>query len=75
MYIILYTMTDVSRINNELRRITRDLHGSNITAGPSGSDIYHWKAVITGPSDTPYQDGVFSLNIHFPSDYPWTPPK
>ena len=68
-------MTDVSRINNELRRINRDLHGSNITAGPSGSDIYHWKAVITGPSDTPYEGGVFSVIIDISESYPFRPPK
>ena len=66
---------NIGRINNELRRINRDLHGSNITAGPSGSDIYHWKAIITGPSDTPYAGGLFYLDIHIPEDYPFKPPK
>ena len=54
--------------------INRDPH-DNITAGPSGSDIYHWKAFITGPSDTPYADGVFFLNIYIPEDYPFKPPR
>ena len=67
-------INNIGRINRELKNIIKDLP-DNCSAGISGPDIYHWQAVIPGPSDTPYQDGVFYLNIYIPEDYPLAPPK
>lgn len=35
---------------------------------------YIWfQVLITGPSDTPYANGCFELDVYFPVDYPNTP--
>jgi len=67
-------MRSMKRLQNELKDIQKD-PPIYISAGPLQDNLYEWEALIIGPKETPYEDGLFILEILIPFDYPMKPPN
>ena len=68
-------MSTKKRIESEIDNFNKD-PPPNISVGPiNDNDIFRLQGTILGPKDSSYEGGVFFLNILYPKDYPFKPPK
>ena len=61
-----------NRLEIEFDRFTND---ESIRVSLKDNNLYEWEATIKGPPGTPYEGGTFLLDMTFPEDYPFEPPK
>ena len=66
--------TAQKRIVKELKELN-NTEMTNISAGQDNDNCFRWIATIIGPTDSPYENGAFQLQIDFPQNYPFKPPK
>nr|QFG74341.1 MAG: ubiquitin-conjugating enzyme [Megaviridae environmental sample] len=64
----------LQRLQQELKELSKN-PVDNCSAGPIDDDITLWYGTIIGPTETPYEGGVFNLNIEFTREYPFVAPK
>lgn len=63
------------------RRLTKELAEFEknppdwCTVGSVDDNLMHWNAMVAGPENTPYEGGVFTIDLQFPNEYPFKAPK
>ncbi|XP_062834804.1 ubiquitin-conjugating enzyme E2 T isoform X3 [Anolis carolinensis] len=68
------TMQRASRLKRELHLLTTE-PPPGITCWQNGSRIDELKAQILGSANTPYEKGLFDVEVIVPERYPFEPPK
>ncbi len=62
------------RIMKETQRLMSDpIEG--IIIQPNENNFRHFYVQLAGPTETPYEGGLFSCELFLPDEYPMVPPK
>jgi ubiquitin-conjugating enzyme (huntingtin interacting protein 2) len=65
-----------SRLSKELAEVCKDDKTSGVKAVViDEKNNRHLKGTIQGPEGTPYEGGVWEIDIDIPKQYPFEPPK
>uniref|UniRef100_A0A453KL96 UBC core domain-containing protein n=1 Tax=Aegilops tauschii subsp. strangulata TaxID=200361 RepID=A0A453KL96_AEGTS len=62
------------RIIKETQRLLSE-PAPGISASPSEENMRYFNVMILGPTQSPYEGGVFKLELFLPEEYPMAPPK
>lgn len=61
-------------VNRDIKEI-ENLHEMGIHVNFNEENMLEAFAMIIGPKDTPYENGILYFKIDFPTNYPYSPPK
>ncbi|XP_030385581.1 ubiquitin-conjugating enzyme E2 D2B-like [Scaptodrosophila lebanonensis] len=61
------------RLMKELKELMKN-PPEYCSAAPTDSNFLYWRATIMGPPGSPYENGIFHLEMDFPDKYPFAPP-
>lgn len=64
-----------TRLMKDFRKLQSSSESLGISARLCNGDLFHWRAVISGPEDTAWEGGLYKLELHFTEGYPLTPPE
>lgn len=71
---VAHSLAAAKRLRKELQVLRKAGADSDIVLTVQPDNLLKWKAWIKGPADTPYDGGVFQLDIRCGIDYPLAPP-
>lgn len=63
-----------TRILKETQRLMQE-PVPGISATPDESNARFFHVLVSGPSESPYEGGLFKLELFLPEEYPMAPPK
>lgn len=63
-----------TRIVKETEKLQKEAP-PGICASPTRENPRYFKVVVAGPAQSPYEGGIFNLELFLPEDYPMVPPK
>jgi ubiquitin-conjugating enzyme E2 D len=65
-------------LTKQLKELENDTDGSSMCAARPvdlSTDMFNWIGWIKGPDGSLFEGGTFHLTIHFPTNYPFKPPR
>eukprot|EP01100_Stratorugosa_tubuloviscum_P004714 TRINITY_DN2191_c0_g7_i1.p1 TRINITY_DN2191_c0_g7~~TRINITY_DN2191_c0_g7_i1.p1 ORF type:complete len:152 (+),score=67.40 TRINITY_DN2191_c0_g7_i1:87-542(+) len=65
-------------LSKRIVKETQRLHAEpvpGISATPHENNMRYFDVIIAGPSSSPYEGGIFRLELFLPEEYPMVPPK
>jgi len=71
----------VKRVLMELKQVASGADGVWMHSGegihvfPAPDNVNFWRVLMEGPPSSPFESGVFALNVILPSDYPFRAPQ
>ncbi|OAX41854.1 hypothetical protein K503DRAFT_863565 [Rhizopogon vinicolor AM-OR11-026] len=74
MSLALSNAMTIKRIHREVADAKKEDLGP-ITLSPSTDNLFRWAGTIPGPQGSPYEGGIFNIDIQLANDYPFSAPK
>jgi ubiquitin-conjugating enzyme E2 D/E len=62
------------RLKNEFNSLSNDTICNSTVILENEDNLFSWIVIMQGPEGTPYDGGIFKLQVKFPDNYPFKAP-